>query len=511
MRLQCPRQEFDQGGECRWVGSVQARRGVLPSKDRVFMAEHQDLGVFGRVGPAEERQPAGNPAEHEVDLVGGSAHSQSICKGHSRSCPRSATVCDRSIDLPLSSFGRSGNQGFGAVATVVATAPPTRAAVPTPMPALPSLTATAGEGSSVRTYPILRGVVTVVLAMAGGAVAASPAHADTGAEEPTVRTARFSAAELSAASQRGDLAAAASPKLRQRVTEHLGQQVRAGRLLDERAVKVAVLPDPFKRGAAIHTVWDSASVPQSIVMVRADFADGGNQVGMGVESSGDPATAEAANGPTATGSGFGAGTTPKNMYKQNNGCTDTWFVPGYSSTRDHKMTSCWEWWAQSGTVHWVYNRWLLWTPAVPSAGSYRTTDLYAASRPWAGYESRVAKLNDWEPRSLSATCFTAATAKLGGTFGGITGEVSIPYQKCEDYWLDISASARKIGIDYQLDDSTNNGRTGQMYMDVAGDFNASNSTVVPIMADYNWATVRSCTGPQTVCSKTSFVHKDSGW
>ncbi len=326
-----------------------------------------------------------------------------------------------------------------------------------------------------------------------------------------MRTARFSAAELSAASQRGDQASTKSEKLRQRVTEHLGQQVRAGRLLDERALKVAVLPDPFKRGAEVHAVWDSASVPQSIVVQRADFADGGSQMGMGVGSSGDPEAAVAANGPTATGSGFGAGRTPKNMYKQNNGCTDAWFAPGYPSSRDHKMTSCWEWWAQSATVHWVYNRWLLWTPAVPSVGTYRTTDLYAASRPWTGHESRLTKLNDWEPRSLNATCYTAGTAKLGGSFGGVTGEVSIPYQKCEDYWLDVSASTRKIGIDYQLDDDTNSGRTGQMYMDVAGDFNASNTVIVPTMADYNWATVRSCTGPQSVCYKRSFVKKDSGW
>jgi hypothetical protein len=353
--------------------------------------------------------------------------------------------------------------------------------------------------------------MTAVLSLAGGVVAASPARADPAEAEPRLRTVRFSATDLMAAARRADRLGTSSITLRKRVNEYLDQQARAGRLIDERLVSAAALPDPFKPGAEIHVVWDSSSIVQAIVLAQADFADGGNQVGMGVEVGGVPRSTRAARGPTATGSGFDAIRTQRNMYKEASGCVDTWFDPRYPSSRDHKMVSCFELWGQDRTVHWVYNRWQLWTPAVPSAGTYRTTDLYAAARPWRGLESRMARLNDWEPRSLDATCYTAATASLSGTYGGVTGQVSIPIQKCEDYWLDISSSTRKIGIDYQLDDDTNSGRQGQMYMDVAGDFDAINATVEPVMADYNWATVRSCTGPQTVCSKRSFVRKDDGW
>jgi hypothetical protein len=57
----------DQGGEYRPVGPVQTRRGVLPAQDRVFVAENQDLYIFGSAGPGEESEPAGDAAEHEVE------------------------------------------------------------------------------------------------------------------------------------------------------------------------------------------------------------------------------------------------------------------------------------------------------------------------------------------------------------------------------------------------------------------------------------------------------------
>ncbi|HEX6967222.1 MAG TPA: hypothetical protein VF174_00110 [Micromonosporaceae bacterium] len=356
----------------------------------------------------------------------------------------------------------------------------------------------------MRTKAILSGLMAFAIGSAGAATIATPASA---AEQPVVRKAYFNAAELRAASVRADRLPATATKARSRVAEHLNDQARLGRVVDERTVSVASLPDPFTPGRRIDVVWEGEQAPQSIEIQLAEFADGSGQMGMGVESGGAPATAIV---PTSTGAGYSAGSNPKNMYKQNNGCTTTWFDPHYTADRDHKMVSCWEWWAQPSTVHWVYNRWMLWTPAVPKFGLYKTTDLYAASRPWAGYESRLPKLNDWSPRYLNATCYTAGTFTLSGTYGGVTGEVSVPYNKCEDYWLDINTTSRKIGIDYQLDDTTWNGRTGQMYMDVAGDFNASNSTVVPIMADYNWATVAN-QFVQGTWQKQHWVQKDSGW
>jgi hypothetical protein len=64
---QRPGQVPDQGGEHCPVGPVQTRRGVLPAKDRVFVAKNQDLYIFGPAGPGEESEPAGDAAEHEVE------------------------------------------------------------------------------------------------------------------------------------------------------------------------------------------------------------------------------------------------------------------------------------------------------------------------------------------------------------------------------------------------------------------------------------------------------------
>jgi hypothetical protein len=67
VRRQRPGQKSDQGGEHGTVGPVQLRRPVLSAQDRVFVAEDQDLYVFGRAGTGEEGEPAGDAAEHEVE------------------------------------------------------------------------------------------------------------------------------------------------------------------------------------------------------------------------------------------------------------------------------------------------------------------------------------------------------------------------------------------------------------------------------------------------------------
>ncbi|MEV6816908.1 hypothetical protein [Micromonospora sp. NPDC051296] len=67
MGLQRPGQESDQGGEYGSVRPVQARLRVLPAQDGVLVAQDENLDVLGCGGPCEQRQPAGDPAEHEVE------------------------------------------------------------------------------------------------------------------------------------------------------------------------------------------------------------------------------------------------------------------------------------------------------------------------------------------------------------------------------------------------------------------------------------------------------------
>lgn len=352
-----------------------------------------------------------------------------------------------------------------------------------------------------------------------GAIA-TPVSADVTGEKPVVQKARFDAADIEAASVRADrLSRSAIPtsgvegsegRTRSRVAEHLEEQVRLGRLVDERSLNVASLPDPFNPGETVEIVWEGEQAPQSIEIQLVEHPDGGAQMGMGVETAGSP-TAESI--PTSAGAGFSGGINPKNMYKQDNACTTTWFEPNYPAQRDHKMVSCWEWWAQPGTVHWVYNRWMLWTPALidkDTGSNAETVDLYVAARPWTGHEWKLPKLNSWQPRSREGDCSTTSTLVLGGSYAGLQGEVQIPIRKCEDYWLDITSPTRKIAIDYLQDDNTTDGRVGQMYMDVAGDFDASDSRVIPVMADYNWVTMNWYQWPIGQRFE-NWVQKDSGW
>jgi hypothetical protein len=65
--LQRPGQMSDQGGEDGAVRPIQPRLRVLPAQDRVLVTQDEDLHVLGRVGSAEEDQPRGDAAEHEVD------------------------------------------------------------------------------------------------------------------------------------------------------------------------------------------------------------------------------------------------------------------------------------------------------------------------------------------------------------------------------------------------------------------------------------------------------------
>lgn len=337
---------------------------------------------------------------------------------------------------------------------------------------------------------------------------ATPASADVTDEKPVVQKARFEAADIAAASVRADRLPKDAIQARSRVTEHLEEQVRLGRLVDERSLSVASLPDPFNPGEMVDMVWEREQTPQSLEIQLAEHPDGRAQMGMGVEAAGSP-TADSV--PTSAGAGYSAGTDPDNMYKQDNACTTTWFVPNYDADRDHKLVSCWEWWAQPGTVHWVYNRWMLWTPALQDSNFFQavTTDLYIAARPWVGHESKLPKLNDWAPRSIDDDCSSAGTVTLSGEYNGVGGSIGIPLTKCVDRILDINSVSRKIAVDYQQDDDTNTGSLGQMYMDVAGDFDASNSSVIPVMADYNWATVTY--GSITGFQKENWVQKDSGW
>ncbi|MEU8153518.1 hypothetical protein AB0B94_07630 [Micromonospora sp. NPDC048986] len=363
-----------------------------------------------------------------------------------------------------------------------------------------------GRRTVVASLAIAAMAATTVIAVQPAAFAAPVASAE--ARPASVRTAQIDGATL----RQGTVAAksinsTADVKSGQRLKEHLDDAARNGRLVDTLDTHLSTVADPFTPGATIQLAWDGDKAPESVRYARRDNAEGTADVAMGVQVGGNEAVKERPRKATAGssgGSGYAAGFNSSNMIRTDNYCTDTWFVPSYSSSRDHKITSCFEQWEQNATVHFVYNRWALWSPAPPPFGlSANTVDFYVAARPWSGYASRFRSLNDWAPRAPTSACDTKATFTLGGTFAGVNGSVAIPINVCQQYRMDITASAKKIGIDFD------GSRSGQMYMDVAGDFSAINATTALLWADYNWVELRLCS--PSVCGSEQWVAKDSGW
>jgi hypothetical protein len=342
-----------------------------------------------------------------------------------------------------------------------------------------------------------------LVAFGGAANAATPSKLG----KPIVRTAQIDGTAVRAAAKNaGQIGVLSADPARQRIKEHLDEAARSGRLVDESVTHVSSVADPFKKGAQIRLAWDGDKAPEKISYSQADFGGGvppSTAVGVQFGGGDGPGATEAKAAPSA-GSGYGAGFNQENMFRSHNNCADTWFNSGYNSNIDHKITSCFEVWEQNKTVHFVYNRWALWSPApAPFGISAKTIDFYVASRPWKGKEGNFNQLNDWAPRAPSSACDTKATFDLGGGFGGVEGKVSIPINVCQNYRMDITASTKKVGIDFDGE------RAGQMYMDVAGDYSAINATVPLTWADYNWVELLVC-GP-TNCPSQKWVAKDSGW
>jgi hypothetical protein len=349
-------------------------------------------------------------------------------------------------------------------------------------------------------------VATSSFVVSGGTAHAAPSVDTKGG----VRVARFDAKALGSAVRTSAALASSDVKTRQHVKEHLDDSARNGRLIDERAIHVTTVDDPFAAGEKIQLAWDGDKSPENLTYAQRGGAQSGSadSVALGVQlGGGAEATPAVRRQPQGAGAGYAAGFNVQNMVKSHNDCAATWFKPTYRSDRDHKIVSCFEDWEQNGTEHFVYNRWALWTPAPPSISQpVRTVDFYVASRPWKGHEGDFARINDGAPREPREDCDKVQDFKLGGGYHGVTGEVTIPINTCRNYWLDVNPNTKKIGIDFDGE------RNGQMYMDVAGDYTAVNATVQLVWADYNWVELSVCRG-QTGCSTSGeqWAAKDSGW
>ncbi|MFC4854446.1 hypothetical protein [Actinophytocola glycyrrhizae] len=359
-------------------------------------------------------------------------------------------------------------------------------------------------------------------AIAVGVVAAIglggfPAAADPAVPEPgEVRIARFDESALKKAAQPFSALKATASVARERVRQHLDEAARNGRLVDESRMMVAELPDPHTPGEEITLVWDSPKPPTEVLYsTKAGSSGGGDhRAAIGVQMGGGDTTGMPTEraGQSRAGSGYSAVFEIDNMYLEDNGCSTGWFAPTYyASDYDHKIVSCYEVWGVNNTPIFTYNRWALWTPAEAYFPLIfvETEDMEVSARPWAGHESKIHQLADWAPRSgdTVGSCDSNRNFTMGGSWGGFTGSVTMPINVCEEYWLNVTAgpgSQNRMTIDFDGE------RGGQMYMDIAGKYDAVDQYVLPYWADRNYMQLEVC-GPDFICENEAWAKADSGW
>ncbi len=310
-----------------------------------------------------------------------------------------------------------------------------------------------------------------------------------------------------------------SQRLGRRLTEYLDAEAKQGRFHDERRVFAATMDNPLLPGRPITVVWADQTAPLGIHLHKIERRDGGIKLGMNLATAPplqvDGKRMGPSSAPTTPGSsGFAGVTTHPNMYKEAPAqpCTTYWFRPEIPTVPDangdpteHQMNSCWEIWAQNNTVHFEYNRWAVWTLARPSS-RYRvwTQDFSILSRPWRN-STAISSLVDSTYPSGQSSCDTRATVTIGGTYGGLTGQISIPVYQCTTTWRHFDTGRKMFGMDW--DGFTEN---RQLRLDAAGRYNAVNKTVLPVWADQTYVSTYSCYTLlfTNVCSDLDF---DRGW
>jgi len=339
----------------------------------------------------------------------------------------------------------------------------------------------------------------VAAALATGTLVASGSSAALAAPAPDVTTATINAAQLFRGSH--DLRSA-GPVERARIDAYVLDNARRGRIVDASVLRVASGTEP-STGARITSVWESSYQPREFRVAVARTATAGAS-GFGAAY----ADVDAAAGLGATlagGFGFAGAVSTSNMYLQDHGCATTFFVPDYTSPSDHVLTSCFEKWAQSGTNRWIYNRWGLFTQAPDYWWDILTepltNDFTLRSRPWKGLESRVSSIGGWIPLVGGSTCTNVANLSVSV---GSNVSITVPIHQCEGLETLPNATQHSMGLDWD-------GWTGdQRFLDFALALYAANNTVVPVYADYSWATVNYCV-QLAVCIDENLLTKDTGW
>ncbi|QXJ20300.1 hypothetical protein AGRA3207_000989 [Actinomadura graeca] len=362
-----------------------------------------------------------------------------------------------------------------------------------------------------------KGMVTAVAVAAGVPALMSGLAGTAGAAtagEPRAHIKKYTGPELMRARRHVDRLQRSETEAQAKVQEHLDDAARNGRLVDQKQLQITSVPDPFASGEKITVVWEGRSAPEEVLYSRKEHSSGsGYNTAMGIQlgggdTSGLPEERVPGKSPAEGSAGYDAVFKhTDNTYLANNACSTGWFKPHYDSERDHKIVSCFEKYALRNTPVWYYNRWTLWTPApTPFGIKAETVDMEVSARPWKGREANVKQLADWVPRAPKDKCDTKTEFTLSGGVPGISGSVTMPINTCENYWLNVSAgegTQNRMTIDFD------GKRTNQMYMDIAGKYDAKDKNVVIDLADRNYVQLSYCT--LTLCRQETWEKADSGW
>lgn len=369
-------------------------------------------------------------------------------------------------------------------------------------------------------------VGTAVALMVSGVLSVE-ANAETGAPAKqaadSVTVKKFGSADLKRASKKANQLAATNVQGRGRVKEHLGDAVRDGRLVDDSAVSVTELADPIQAGKNITLVWEDEKAPESLLYGQKKRADGqGDSAAIELQMARPlEAPARAKRGREVTGgSGYASAFNITNLIEGDHGCSTGWFAPQYLAEKDHKIVSCYQVLELDKTPVWVYNRWSLWTPAEPSIAwnTVATLDFDVRSRPWKGQEGKVKQLADWAPRNADMInkCDTPKEFTIEAASGPFKGTAKVNANTCREYIVDVTAgpgTSNTIAVNY-IADSWSSSREGQMYVDVAGKYDAVDATVNVEWADYNYMEIGICDMDPCFFAPDAnerWVKKDPGW
>lgn len=102
------------------------------------------------------------------------------------------------------------------------------------------------------------------------------------------------------------------------------------------------------------------------------------------------------------------------------------------------------------------------------------------------------------------------------TAGPLKGSAKLPVNSCKDFIVDINTTKKSIAVNYKKAWGSARSANEQMYIDVAGRFDAINATVMPKWADNNFVMIGVCKNAVDCAiigedRVEKWLKKDSGW